>query len=122
MQVNQQHINKSLKIYLYSPFIKTEEYNKNMMILEKMGHKITNEYYLNKTKSEEALLGINNADIIILDATNYPDFCIKKWIYSVIAINLNKEIWVISETLKDSPYITIIFKDWTEVYSELHPI
>ena len=50
MQVNQQHINKSLKIYLYSPFIKTEEYNKNMMILEKMGHKITNEYYLNKTK------------------------------------------------------------------------
>jgi hypothetical protein len=93
-----------------------------MMILEKMGHKITNECYLSKTKSETALLGLKNANIIIFDATNYPDFCFKKWIYSGVALELNKEIWVISKTLvKDSSYMTI-FNDWIEVYSELHPV
>ena len=74
MQVNQQGINKSLKIYLYSPFINSQEYT----ILEKMGHQVTNHCYLFKTKKETALLEINNADIIIFDATNHPDFCIKK--------------------------------------------
>ena len=115
MQVNQQGINKSLKIFLYSPFINSQEYT----ILEKMGHQVTNHCYLFKTKKETALLEINNADIIIFDATNHPDFCIKKWIYYSTAIELNKEIWVISETLKS---IHSIFKDWTQVYSELHPV
>ena len=46
-------------------------------------------------------------------------FVLKKWIYYSTAIELNKKIWVISKTLKS---IHSIFKDWTQVYSELHPV
>jgi hypothetical protein len=36
-----------------------------------------------------------------------------------LVLELNKEVWVISDDPIDS---CVSFKDWTALYSELHPI
>ena len=115
--------NQSLKIYLQSPFVDVEKYYKNIKILQQLGHTVTNEYFSYITESELALEEIKNSDIILFDITDFPVFCFKNWIYSSVVLELKKEVWVIcSETLRDSTGVNSIFKDWTEVYSELHPI
>ena len=92
---------------------------KNEVALEEIGDKVINSLSI---KNEVALEEIKNADVILFNATNFPNFCFKKWIYADEAIKLNKEIWVVSKTQTPSLYINSIFKNWFEVYSELHPV
>ena len=110
--------NCSLKIY-YQFLEANKENHENIITLEKLGHKVINSMSI---KNEVALEEIKNADVILFNATNFPNFCFKKWIYADEAIKLNKEIWVVSKTQTPSLYINSIFKNWFEVYSELHPV
>ena len=112
-------VNNSLNIYIESPFIKLEDYSNNIKILKKLGHKITNKPYSYKNQNELVLQSINNSDLIIIDATNFVEFCLEEWMYYKVAVESNKEVWVISkQSLKQSK----CFNDWFEVYSELHPV
>ena len=112
--------NQSLKLYVNTPFIKPEVFTKNIQALERMGHCVINEWdYTLRSDIKSDLESIKNADVLIFDVTKFPAFCVEKWLYSELVLELNKEVWVISDDPINS---CVSFKDWTALYSELHPI
>ena len=115
--------NHSFNIYIESPFINFEDYSNNIKNLKKLGHKITNKRYSYKNQNELVIQSINNSDLIIIDATKFVNFCLEEWMYYKVAVELNKEVWIISnQSLNQSLNQSKCFKDWFEVYSELHPV